>query len=63
MIEAKVAAARVLAERMTAATATPAPDTKAGSKDSSDRSQTLARGDTERTASARPMTRTVWLPF
>jgi len=47
-----VAAARVLAERMTAAAPTPAPDTKAGSRDSSDRSQTLARGDTEPTASA-----------
>lgn len=53
MTEAKLAAARALAERMTAATAAPAPDTKAGSKDSADRpSQTLARGDTERTASA-----------
>jgi hypothetical protein len=53
MIEAKLAAARVLAERMTAATAPPAPDTKAGSKDSADRSsQTPARGDTERAPSA-----------
>ena len=53
MIEAKLAAARALAERMTAATATPAPDTKAGSNDSSNLpSQTPARGDTERTASA-----------
>ena len=53
MTEAKLTAARALAERMTAATAAPAPDTKAGSKDSADRpSQTLARGDTERTASA-----------
>jgi ABC-type amino acid transport substrate-binding protein len=60
MIEAKVAAARALAERMTAATPTPVPDAKAGSKDSSDRSpQTLARGDTEATASANDADRLV----
>jgi hypothetical protein len=52
MIEAQAAAARVLAERTTAASAAPAPDTKASSKDSSDHSQTVARGDSERTASA-----------
>jgi ABC-type amino acid transport substrate-binding protein len=60
MIEAKVAAARALAERMTAATPTPVPDAKAGSKDSSDRSpQMLARGDTEPTASANDADRLV----
>ena len=44
MIEAQVTAATVLAERMTAVTATPAPDTKTSSQDSSN-PQTVARGD------------------
>jgi hypothetical protein len=46
MIEAYAAAARMLAERTTAVSPTPAPDTKASSKDSSNRSQPEARGDT-----------------
>jgi hypothetical protein len=50
MIEAKAAAARVLAERTTATAATPAPDIKAGGKDSSNHLQTVARGDAEKTA-------------
>jgi ABC-type phosphate/phosphonate transport system substrate-binding protein len=46
MIEAHAAAARMLAERTTAVSPTPAPDIKASSKDSSNRSQPEARGDT-----------------
>jgi hypothetical protein len=51
MIEAQAAAARVLAERVTAAGATPAPDAKASGKDSSNRSQAEPGGNSERTAS------------
>jgi len=49
-IEAQVAAATMLAERLTSAAAT--PDTKANGKDRSGRPETLARGDAERSASA-----------
>jgi ABC-type nitrate/sulfonate/bicarbonate transport system substrate-binding protein len=52
MIEAQAAAARVLAERTAAASPTPAPDAKASSTDSSNHAQTVARGDSEKTASA-----------
>ena len=51
MIEAQVAAALALAERITVATA-PAPDIKAKNRDSSSRPETLARGDTEKPESA-----------
>jgi hypothetical protein len=52
MIEAQAAAARALAERTAAADPAPVPDSKASSKDSSNHPQTVARGDTEKTASA-----------
>jgi hypothetical protein len=52
MIEAKVAAALALAERITVATAAPAPDIKAKNRDSSSRPETLARGNTEKPESA-----------
>ena len=51
MIEAQVAAALALVERITVATA-PAPDIKAKNRDNSSRSETLARGDTEKPESA-----------
>ena len=51
MIEAQVAAALALVERITVATA-PAPDIKAKNRDSSSRPETLARGDTEKPESA-----------
>jgi ABC-type phosphate/phosphonate transport system substrate-binding protein len=50
MIEAQVAAATALAERMTVATA--APDMKANNRDRSTRPETLARGNTEKPESA-----------
>lgn len=52
MIEAQVAAALALAERITVATAAPAPDIKAKNRDSSSRPETLARGNTEKPESA-----------
>ena len=52
MVEAQVAAALALAERITVATAAPAPDIKAKNRDSSSRSETLARGNTEKPESA-----------
>jgi hypothetical protein len=50
MIEAQVAAATALAERMTVAT--PAPDMKANNRDRSSRPETLARGNSEKPESA-----------
>ena len=52
MVEAQVAAALALAERITVATAAPAPDIKAKNRDSSSRSETLGRGNTEKPESA-----------
>jgi hypothetical protein len=52
MIEAMVAAATALAERMTVATAAPAADMKANNRDRSSRPETLARGNTEKPESA-----------
>ena len=52
MIEARVAAATALAERLTAATAPPALDTKVDNRDSSGRPDTLVRGNTEKPGSA-----------
>ena len=52
MVEAQVAAALALAERITVATASPAPDIKAKNRDSSSRSETLGRGNTEKPESA-----------
>ena len=52
MIEAQVAAALALAERITVATVAPAPGIKAKNRDSSSRPETLARGNTEKPASA-----------
>ena len=49
-IEAQVAAAIALAERVTAATAPPSPDTK--NRDGSSRPQTLVAGNTEKPGSA-----------
>jgi hypothetical protein len=49
-IEAQVAAAIALAERVTAATAPPSPDTK--NRDGSSRLQTLVAGNTEKPGSA-----------
>jgi hypothetical protein len=51
-IEAQVAAATALAERMTVATAAPVPDMKANNSDGSSRPDTLVRGNAEKTASA-----------
>jgi hypothetical protein len=50
MIEAQVAAATALAERMTVAT--PAPDMKANNRDRSSRPETLTRGNSEKPESA-----------
>ena len=52
MIEARVAAATALAERLTVATAGPAPDTKANNRERSNRPETLGRGNTEKPESA-----------
>jgi hypothetical protein len=52
MIEARVAAATALAERLTAATAAPALDTKADNGDRSGRPEALAHGNTEKPGSA-----------
>ena len=51
-IEAQVAAATLLAERLTAATAAPLPDKKANNADEPGSAETLARGDAEKTTSA-----------
>jgi hypothetical protein len=50
MVEAQVAAATVLAERLTVAAAAPPPDMKGNNRDS--RGETLARGNVEKTLSA-----------
>ena len=52
MIEAQVAAALALAERITVAAAAPAPDIKAKNRESSSRPERLARGNTEKPESA-----------
>jgi hypothetical protein len=51
-IEAKVAAATVLAERITVATVNPSPDIKPGNGDRSSRAETLGRGHGENNAPA-----------
>jgi hypothetical protein len=51
-IEAQVAAARALAERLTVASAAPLPDMKGNNKDKPSGAETLARGNVEKTASA-----------
>ena len=51
-IEARVAAATVLAERITVATVNPSPDIKPGNGDRSSRAETLGRGHGENNAPA-----------
>ncbi len=51
-IETQVAAATLLAERLTAATAAPPPEKKANNADEPGSAETLARGDAEKTISA-----------
>jgi hypothetical protein len=53
-IQEQVAAATAVAEQVTAATAVPAPEQKANNTDHSDRSETVLRGDAEKTAPASP---------
>jgi hypothetical protein len=53
-IQEQVAAARAVAEQMTVATLVPAPEPKANNKDRSDHSETVLRGDAEKTAPAQP---------
>jgi hypothetical protein len=53
-IQAQVAAATAVAERMTVAIAVPAPEPKANDKDRSNHSETVLRGDAEKSAPASP---------
>src|SRR3977135_2891075 len=53
-IQAQVAAATAVAERMTVAIAGPAPEPKANDKDRSNHSETVLRGDAEKGALASP---------
>jgi hypothetical protein len=53
-IQEQVAAATAVAEQVTAATAVPAPEQKANNTDRSDHSETVLRGDAEKTAPASP---------
>jgi hypothetical protein len=53
-IQEQVTAATAVAELMTVATLVPAPEPKANNKDRSDHSETVLRGDAQKTASAQP---------
>ena len=53
-IQEQVAAATAVAERMTVATAVTAPEPKANDKDRSNHSETVLRGDAEKSAPASP---------
>ena len=53
-IQEQVAAARAVAEQMTVTTLVPAPEPKANDKDRSDHSETVLRGDLEKTAPPQP---------
>jgi hypothetical protein len=53
-IQAQVAAATAVAERMTVSTVVPAPEPKANNKDRSNHSETVLRGDAEKSAPASP---------
>jgi Type VI secretion system VasI, EvfG, VC_A0118 len=53
-IHEQVAAATAIAERMTVGTVVPAPEPKANNKDRSNHSETVLRGDAEKTAPASP---------
>jgi hypothetical protein len=60
-IEAQVAAATALAERVTAATAPPSPDTKTDNRDRSGRPETLVHGNTEKPESAPANDKDLWV--
>jgi TRAP-type uncharacterized transport system substrate-binding protein len=53
-IQEQVTAATAVAERITVATAVPAPEPKANDKDRSNHSETVLRGDAEKSAPASP---------
>jgi len=53
-IQAQVAAATAVAERMTVAIMVPAPEPKANNKDRSNHSETVPRGDAEKSSAASP---------
>jgi Type VI secretion system VasI, EvfG, VC_A0118 len=53
-IQEQVAAAMAIAERMTVGAVVPAPEPKANNKDRSNHSETVLRGDAEKTAPASP---------
>jgi hypothetical protein len=53
-IQAQVAAATAVAERMTVAIMVPAPEPKANNKDRSNHSEAVLRGDAEKSAAASP---------
>jgi hypothetical protein len=53
-IQEQVAAATAIAERMTVGAAVPAPEPEANNKDRSNHSETVLRGDAEKTAPASP---------
>jgi hypothetical protein len=53
-IQEQVEAARAVAERMTVATFVQAPEPKTNNEDRSDHSETVLRGDAEKTAAAQP---------
>ena len=55
-IQAKVAVATAVAERMTAATVAPASEPQANNKDRSNHSETVLRGDAQKSAPASPNT-------
>jgi hypothetical protein len=60
-IEAQVAAATALAERVTAATAPPSPDTKTDNRDRSARPERAVHGNTEKPGSASANDKDLWV--